>query len=156
MSVIRKIVLVGLLAAGSVAHAQDTLPANVGEVVRFDPEKPFRGLSFVGYGCKEDFTICAHAWRKGSTFYVFKTAPINFRPGRPSNGERIVGVTRHVMANRETTGWYCDIDGQSPLIVFASPNRQTVRAVLLDRSGNIVEVVRALRQPNWCEFGAGD
>ena len=132
--------------------AQSVPPAKIGETVKIDPHVPFRGWASAGFSCKEDFSVCGHAMRKGNIFYVIKTNPVNYRAGRRSAKEPVIGVTRHVMAKGETTSWNCYIDDQSPLIVFVPSSRRTARAVVLDKGGNFVEVVRALRQPNWCEF----
>lgn len=146
------IMILGLLGGSVAANAQSVPPAKVGETVKIDPNVGFRGWAFVGYTCREDFSVCGHAMRKGTLFYVVKTTPLNYRLGRPITKERVTAVTRHVMAKGETTSWNCYIDDQSPLIVFVPSSRRTARAVVLDKGGNFVEVIRPLRQPNWCEF----
>ncbi len=158
---IRELVAAAAMACiPAMANAQAGPPVRIGEVVNFDSEKSSRGWTFrgwevVGFACKETFTVCGHALRRGNLFYVIQANPINFRPNRPIS-ERVVRFTRHVMARGESRDGDCFVDGDSPLLAFVAPNRRTVRAVIRDRSDNFVEVARTLVGPNRCYFDTED
>ncbi|MFN3522607.1 MAG: hypothetical protein ACK4YQ_10180 [Phenylobacterium sp.] len=140
-------------AAGPAA-AQAAPPVRVGDLFR--PSAPPAGWTYLGYGCKETFTVCAHALRRGAAFLVVQTRPVNHRPGQPLLSERVVRVTPYAARAGETTGWNCYIDEQWPLLVFVPPHRRSARAIVLDKADNYVEVERRLTQPNWCEFDVVD
>jgi len=81
---------------------------------------------------------------------------VNHRPGQPVLSERVTRITPYAPQPGETTGWSYYIDEQRPLLVFVPAHRRSVRAIVLDKANNYVEVERRLTQSNWCEFDVLD
>lgn len=142
------------LWANGQVMAQTAGPVRVGDVIRSSTVPP--GWWKSGSTCNEAFTVCASVLQKRSEYLLVQTKPVNHRIGQPVVEERVLRVTRFAPGPGETSGWNCYVDDQSPVLVFVPSHRKSVRAIILDKSGNYVEVQRRLTPPNWCEFDNPD